>query len=61
VAHPAVRTVTALTTAMIQERAILRHSPKCLEGRCCELRLDLDGVLVLGRYAHYTQRRTLAL
>jgi hypothetical protein len=59
VAHPAVRTVTALTTAMIQERAILRHSPKCLEGRCCELRLDLDGVL--GSCACYTQRRTLAL
>jgi hypothetical protein len=57
VAHPAPRTVTALTTAMIQERAILHQSPRCLEGRCCELRLDG----VLGNCARYTQRRTLAL
>ena len=57
VAHPAASPVTALTTAMIQKRAIPRHSPKCPEGRRSELRLDG----VLGRRASYTQRRTLAL
>ena len=30
--HPAARTVTTLTTVMIQERAILRYSPEVLEG-----------------------------
>jgi hypothetical protein len=48
----AARTLTTVTTAMIQERDVLRHSLKCLEGRCFERRPDS---------VRYTQRRTLAL